>query len=117
MYCPHCQKDAPTVNKLYEALQKDPDLRGTMKLIGIGIGNTPYEINLYREKYSIVFPLFPDPDMSVGKALGVRGTPTFIGIKANHDGSLEDFYFKTGKMGSIEEFMDNMISRSGADEE
>ena len=71
-----------------------------MKLIGIGTGNTPYEIDLFREKYSVPFPLIPDQDMSIGRTLGVRGTPTFIGIELNADGTQHDFYFKSGDNGN-----------------
>ena len=87
MYCPHCQRDAPEVNRLYEKLQEDGNLRDRIKLIGIGTGNSLYEVDLFREKYSVVFPLFPDQDMSIARMLGVRGTPTFIGIKRNDDGN------------------------------
>ena len=117
MYCPHCQKEAPKVNELFEALQNDPDLNSEIKLIGIGVGNTPYEVNLFREKYGISFPLFPDQDMSIGKELGVLGTPTFVGIELKSDGTYRAFYSKSGKMGSGTEFLDKMITMSGPDEE
>jgi thiol-disulfide isomerase/thioredoxin len=117
MYCPHCQKEAPNVNLLYDALLKDPDLNKRIKLIGVGVGNTRYEVNLFREKYGVSFPIFPDQDMSIGRTLGVRGTPTFIGIELKPDGTYRDFYFKSGKMGEIDVFIDKMSSMSPPEKE
>ena len=41
MYCPYCQKDAPHVNKLYEKIAADRNLKDKMRLVGIGVGNSP----------------------------------------------------------------------------
>jgi len=81
------------------------------------MGNTPFEVNLFRDKYSILFPLFPDQDMTIGKDLGVRGTPTFIGLKANSDGTYRMFYFKSGNLGAVPEFLEKMLALSGLDKE
>ncbi|MBW1822144.1 MAG: hypothetical protein JRI92_10365 [Deltaproteobacteria bacterium] len=45
MYCPYCQKAAPTVNKLYKKMGqvKRPDLK--LVIIGIGVKNTVLLIN------------------------------------------------------------------------
>jgi len=48
-------------------------------MIGIGLANSAYEVNLFKEKYKVPFPLFPDKDMAILKKIVVLGTPTFIG--------------------------------------
>jgi len=113
MYCPHCQKEAPQVNELYQAIHDDPALNSKIKLIGIGVGNTPYEVDLFREKYGVLFPLFPDQEMTIGRMLSITGTPTFIGARLDPDGSHRKFYFKSGYMGGVPEFLDTILALSG----
>lgn len=113
MYCPHCQHSAPKVNELYETIEGRPDLKGKIKMIGIGIGNSSYEVNVFREKYKVVFPLFPDQDMTIGDQFGVKSTPTFIGVRFHEDGNQEQFYFKAGGFGDAAEFLAEMVKLSG----
>jgi len=112
MYCPHCQSDAPLVNQLYLAIQARPDLKEKIKIIGIGITNGTYEVDLFRAKYKVLFPLFPDQDMAISEKLGITATPTFIGVKNNDDGTMEEFYFKSGEFHDVKSFLDEIIKLS-----
>jgi thiol-disulfide isomerase/thioredoxin len=82
MYCPYCQKEAPKVNELH-ALIESSGLGSDVKLIGIGAGNTQFEVDFFRKKYQVSFPLFIDPDLTVHSATGKVGTPYFalIGLR------------------------------------
>jgi thiol-disulfide isomerase/thioredoxin len=117
MYCPYCQKEAPTVNELYNAVENNPDLKGKIKIIGIGAGNTPMEVDVFRKKYQIAFPLFPDVDYSIHKVCGEVRTPYFIGVKINDNGTHEVIYSKLGGLQDVNKFLELIRNRSGLTKE
>lgn len=113
MYCPYCQKEAPNVNKLFQTIQERSDLKKRVKIIGIGAGNTEYEVNLFKDRYKIPFPLFPDPDYSIHQILGEVRTPYFIAIQINRDGSHKVIYSQLSSFGDPEDFLKLLLKRSG----
>jgi thiol-disulfide isomerase/thioredoxin len=117
MYCPHCQRSAPFVNDLFQKIQERSDLKQKIKIIGIGALNSAYEVDLFKNKYGILFPLVPDPDGSITKLLGVSGTPTFIGARINNDGTAEQFYFKSGEFSDGTNFLSEILNLAHLEQE
>jgi thiol-disulfide isomerase/thioredoxin len=113
MYCPYCQAEAPKVNALYEKIEADPALKGRIKLIGIGVGNSAYEVNIFKTRYHILFPLFPDAAFTIHKQVGEVRTPYFIGVKINGDGSHRIFFSKLGAFDTADGFLKQMVQLSG----
>ena len=113
MYCPYCQKDAPGVNELYQLIEKDPDLKKDIKLIGIGAGNTSYEVGVYKKTYLVPFPLFPDQDFTIHKACGEVRTPYFIVVKMNEDKTHQIVHTQLGNYPGAEPFLDLVLKSSG----
>jgi peroxiredoxin len=111
MYCPYCQKEAPAVNQLYQAIHRS-DLQDRVKLIGIGVGNTPYEVKLFKERYEIPFPLFPDSDFAIHRLLGEVRTPFFLGIRIDPDGSHQIIYSELGSFGDPQDFLEKLLQKS-----
>lgn len=116
MYCPHCQREAPKVNQLFAALQKRPEKAPKIRLLGIGVGNSPMEVDVFRKTYNIAFPLFPDGDFSIHKQLGEVRTPFFFAfrpgdptpqrLRLTHLGPFEDvaeFVTRLDKLATQEE--------------
>jgi len=106
------------VNELYQAIEKNADLKDKVKLIGIGAGNSPYEVGVFKKKYNVPFPLLPDEDLSVHKTLGEVRTPYFIGVKINPDGTHKVIYSKLGGFSQAgfkdaREFLANMLKLAG----
>jgi peroxiredoxin len=112
MYCPVCQRDAHAVNELHDMLQKVPGLRDEVKMIGVGTGNTPYEVNVFREKFKVAFPLIPDDNFAIQKALSdeIR-TPTFLVVKPTAAGKLEIVLTKVGEIKESGEFLKKIMAK------
>jgi peroxiredoxin len=113
MYCPYCQREAPNVNQLYEKIEQNAALKGKIKIIGIGVGNTSYEVNTFKKKYNVPFPLFADGDFIIHKMVGEVRTPYFIGVKLNRDGSHQVIYSKLGELEGVDQFLATMMRLSG----
>jgi len=101
------------VNELYQAIQGRPDLKERMKIVGVGAGNSEFEVQQFREKYRIPFPLVPDKYNKVAQALKVSSTPTFVGVRVQAGGGAKEFYSQTGPLGKVPEFLEKMVSLSG----
>jgi protein-disulfide isomerase len=112
-YCPHCQRSAAQVNELYRKIQERPDIKEKIKMIGIAVTNGTYEVDSYRERYKVPFPLIPDQSMDISQKFGVKGTPTFIGFTVNGKGSPERFYFREGGFEDTEQFLAKIVELSG----
>lgn len=114
MYCPYCQAEAPIVNKLFNLIRNTRDLKNRVKIVGIGMGNTPFEVDVFRKKYDIQFPLIPDEDYASDKMSDQRfRTPTFITFGKSKNSAIEVIDIHTGKLGNPEQFL-KRITRSMA---
>ncbi len=112
MYCPHCQKDAPNMNFLLRMIQQNEKYKNKIKIIGIGAGNSDFEVNFFRKNYSVEFPLFSDGDFSIHKRLGEVRTPYFIGVKIHQNARAEIFMSEPGGGKAPGEFLDLIVQKS-----
>jgi thiol-disulfide isomerase/thioredoxin len=113
MYCPFCQKDAPGVNELYRLIENHPDIKNKVKLIGIGAGNSSYEVGVFKKTYNVLFPLFPDKDFTIHQAYGEVRTPYFIVVKINEDGTHQIVHTQLGGYPGAEPFLELVLKASG----
>lgn len=111
MYCPYCQKDAPNVNRFFSLIENNPNLKGKIKIIGIGAGNSRFEVSTFKKKYKVEFPLVPDADFSLHKIVGEVRTPYFIVVKLNGSKKPEVVYSRLGAHENIEAFLAEVIKR------
>ena len=113
MYCPYCQKDAPRINEMYQVIENNTDLKNKIKIIGIGAGNSSFEVEVFKKTYSVPFPLLPDKDFSIHKLLGEVRTPYFVAIKINDDGTHQIVHSQLGDFQGAEPFLELILKASG----
>ena len=113
MYCPICQREAADVNALFDRIRQDPQLREQVKLLGIGAGNSAFEVAFFKKKYHITFPLFPDGDFRLHKQIGEVNTPHFFGLKLLENGKTDLFFSRSGEIENVESFLQTILQESG----
>ena len=101
------------MNDLYQTIDKKPGLKEKIKIIGIGAGNTTFELDVFRNQYNVKFPLFADESFIVHKKVGEVRTPHFFVLKMNADGSNKIIYSKVGSIQDPALFLDLILQESG----
>ena len=117
LYCPICQSSALAMAKLYRQIENNPDLKNKIKLIGIGAGNTPTEIEVFKQTHNIPFPIFPDEDLTIHNLLGEVRIPSFIAIRMEKDGSHKIVHTHLGGLGDTTLFLALMVEAYGIKQE
>jgi hypothetical protein len=114
MYCRFCQGAAPKVDALYE-LNLRSGYGNEVKLIGIGRMNTELEVSTFKEKYKVKFPIFPDKDLSITRALRAanEGTPHFIVIRMDPGDQVTVVHTSTGAFEDPKAFHKVILERAG----
>ncbi|MBI5967652.1 MAG: redoxin domain-containing protein [Deltaproteobacteria bacterium] len=88
-YCFSCQLQAPVMNQLFSMVEKDPQLKGKIKFLGIAAGNNQREADSFRAEKQIAFPIIPDSKFLAYEAIGDPGaTPFTIFIRKTDSGLL-----------------------------
>ncbi|MFA6221895.1 MAG: TlpA disulfide reductase family protein [Desulfomonilaceae bacterium] len=115
MYCPVCQRSAGTVNQVYDLIHNTQGVRDNFKVIGIGVGNTPYEVSVFKKKFQVGFPLIADDNFVIQKALSndIR-TPTFIVAKLSGKGQLGIVFTWVGEIKDAGEFIRKLENTLGS---
>jgi peroxiredoxin len=110
MYCPFCQAEASQVNRLYQMIQKDPELKKRVKIIGIGTGNTPFEVEVFKKKFAVPFPLFSDEDFAMQKACSQPiKTPLFVTVRLDRGKALKIANVQLGQIHEPEPFFKKLV--------
>jgi hypothetical protein len=86
VYCASCQFMRPYMNELYDKIEKAPELKGKVKMIGIGAGNDKWETGDEEKRYK--FPIFPDDDYAFHRLVGQPPTPFLIFARPYTQGRL-----------------------------
>lgn len=87
-------------------IEKDPRLKGNVKVLGVGTGNTPFEVEVFRKKYEIPFPLFPDDGFMMQKmSKDLIRTPTFLTVKIGKGKQPVVEGVHIGKLGNLQDFL------------
>lgn len=107
MYCPICQREAPTVNTLFERIKTIKET--SVRLIGIGAGNSSFETEFFRKTYGVQFPLFSDGKFMIHKKIGEKGTPFFIGINPSAAKENWVIFTHSGEIKDMDQFIQRLL--------
>lgn len=88
--CYACAMMAPVMDEAWEKVAARPDLRGKVRFVGIGIGNSSAQVRAFHAQYDTPFPMLADPTFAMFDALGTaEGTPYLMLLRRGTDGLRE----------------------------
>lgn len=108
MYCHVCQSRAKHMNDFYQLVQSR-GLSNRVKVLGVGVGDTPKEVTVFKEKFGLPFPVFPDRTGSFTKQFGKIKVPNVILLKKRL-GRFEVVYQESSLPDNAEQFLSKVLS-------
>lgn len=94
--CPHCMAQAPVLNTVYSKVASDPNLKNRIKFVAAAQGQDQSAAKMWKVFHKVPFPVVPDPESKLGKALNFSPYPVTVLLDKNgkalwvHVGSFDD---------------------------
>lgn len=104
-YCPSCQAQMPIMNVTYGLIEKNPELKHKVKILGVGSGNNDQELKEFKIEQSIPFPLIHDPEFIAYDAIGDPGGTPFTILVRKVDNRCIILSTHLGRINSAEELL------------
>ncbi|MDD4953253.1 MAG: TlpA disulfide reductase family protein [Desulfovibrionaceae bacterium] len=79
-FCGPCHAETPKLKEL-DRLISDRGLSGRVALLAIAAGDTAQMVERFREDEKPTFPIFPDPDYVLHRAMGNVPVPYFFVVR------------------------------------
>lgn len=108
-YCTHCMGEAPEMQRFFSQVTAGA-LKDKLKIMAVGMGNTPFEVKLFREKYKLTMPMSTDQEYVMHGLMGNPGTPSYVLVK-NAGGKSTVVYSLEGRFNSAGEFIELLQSK------
>ncbi|TKJ28445.1 hypothetical protein CEE39_10090 [bacterium (candidate division B38) B3_B38] len=89
IYCTSCQKQASIYNEVFDLVERDPIMKGKVKWMGVGVGNNEREVESFRKRKRVPFPIVTDTHFDFYEAVGGPGgirTPFTILVRKDEKG-------------------------------
>jgi len=77
------------------------------------MGNSSFEVDVFKDTYKVAFPLFPDEDFTIHKKIGEVRTPYFFVARIQPDGTHKLIYSKLGGFGDPAVFLETIVKKAG----
>lgn len=99
VFCPVCQKNAPSINRLYNILKEDKNLGKDIKMLAITLGGQPKDVEIYKQTYKAELPMFGDPNKEIENKIKdkIKFVPLLLLLDKNgkvimaHGGEIKNF--------------------------
>ncbi len=85
-YCASCEEQVPIFREVYSSIEKDPKLKGKVKMLGIAAGNNPTEVEFFKQQNHVPYPIFSDMKFDAHLAVGGPRTPFTIWVRKDTQG-------------------------------
>lgn len=112
MYCRYCQESAAKVNKVYSLIQEN-GYGDRIKVLGIGVENTPLEAKIFKKKYDVPFPILSDRNGGAKANFYYTETPYFVAINLDGGSPPAVFFVFPGEFDDPSSFYDSVLKKSG----
>jgi hypothetical protein len=115
-YCTICQEDAPFMNVLYEMIRTHASLSQKVRVVGLAPGNTAAEIQAFQTKFEVAFPLIPDSEFAIDRAIPQNmRTPMLLIVRKVPGKSLELVKWHSGRLANVESVIEETVQSAALD--